>query len=420
MIVLKGGEVLTPAGWEILDVAMVGNRVSALGTGLSGDSEIEATGCLVGPGFVDMHTHLRDPGQTWKEDIVTGTRAAAAGGFTAITAMPNTDPALDRVEVVRSTMSRAAEVGLVRVVPSAALTVDRAGRLPTDLEALYELGVRLFTDDGDSVADSVVLEEIMGRIASLPGAFVAQHAEDNTLTRGGQMHDGPMSRQLGVAGLPTRAETDVVARDLELVSRTGARYHCQHVSSAETVVLLEEARRAGLPVTSEVTPHHLSFDQTRLGDLDPNFKMYPPLRETSDRVALVEALRTGIIDVVATDHAPHRADEKEVGFEAAPRGVIGLETAAAATWMALSDRDRLFSALSTEPARLLGLADHGRPVEAGVMANLVVFDPQAPWVVDSFSSKSANSPYLGQEMTGRVRATVFEGMVVHSREKEPV
>jgi dihydroorotase len=175
-----------------------------------------------------------------------------------------------------------------------------------------------------------------------------------------------------------------------------------------------------LPVTSEVTPHHLSFDQTRLGDLDPNFKMYPPLRETSDRVALVEALRTGIIDVVATDHAPHRADEKEVGFEAAPRGVIGLETAAAATWMALSDRDRLFSALSTEPARLLGLADHGRPVEAGVMANLVVFDPQAPWVVDSFSSKSANSPYLGQEMTGRVRATVFEGMVVHSREKEPV
>ncbi|HEU4895537.1 MAG TPA: amidohydrolase family protein, partial [Acidimicrobiia bacterium] len=274
-------------------------------------------------------------------------------------------------------------------------------------------GVRLFTDDGDSVADVEVLEAAMGEISRLPGAFVAQHAEDRSLTENGHMHEGTLSRRLGIGGLPAEAETDVVRRDLELVAETGARYHCQHVSAKMTVELIRRAKESGLPVTAEVTPHHLTFEESALSDLDPDFKMYPPLREAEDRDMLAEALRAGVIDVVATDHAPHLPAEKETDFAGAPRGVIGLETAAAATWEILGDRDRLFEVLSSSPARILGLADHGLPLRPGMRANLVVFDPDATWVPGVFRSRSSNSPYRGREMRGRVRATVCGGKLAH-------
>lgn len=414
MIVIRDGDVLTPRGWVRTDVAVADGRVTAMGDIVGTGAEIDATGCLIGPGFVDLHTHLREPGQTWKEDIASGSRAAAAGGFTAITAMPNTDPAMDTPKVVEEVLEAAAGT-CVEVVASAALTLERAGATLVDFEKLHQIGVRLFTDDGDSVGDREVLAAAMRRIAELPGAFVAQHAEDRTRTTNGHIHEGDLSRRLGIGGLPADAESEVVRRDLELVADTGARYHCQHVSAQSTVELIRQAKASGLPVTAEVTPHHLSFDVTQLADLDPNFKMYPPLRDPDDREALVAALADGTIDAVATDHAPHLDEEKRAGFTEAPRGVIGLETAAAATWEALGDRDRLFEALSGAPARILGLGEHGAPVTDGGPANLVVFDPGQTWVPERFSSKSSNSPYLGATMTGRVIATIRRGEIIHRR-----
>ena len=419
MIVIRGGEALAPGGWVTADVSIDADRVAGVGSGLSGNVEIDAVGCLVGPGFVDMHTHLREPGQTWKEDIASASRAAVAGGFTAITAMPNTDPPMDSPKVVESVLSSARQIGLVEVLAAGSLTEGRAGAVPNDIEGLYRVGVRLFTDDGDSVADRAVLEAVMKQIAALPGAVLAQHAEDSSLTEGGQMHEGVMSRRLGIEGMPSRAETDVVARDLELAARTGVHYHCQHVSASQTVELIRDAKKAGLAVTAEVTPHHLSFDDSFLAGLDADFKMYPPLRGDGDRLALIEGLRSEVIDVVATDHAPHLREEKQVAFRDAPRGVIGLETAAAATWMALEDRDRFFSSLSTRPAEILGLGHQGRAIRPGAPANLVVFDPSAEWVADRFRSKSSNSPHQGRKMKGQVRATVHGGEVVyHSEEDE--
>lgn len=413
MIVIRGGELLTPDGWIPSDVAIEGGRIAAIAPGLTGSVEIDATGCLVGPGFVDMHTHLREPGQTWKEDIASGAAAAGAGGFTAITAMPNTDPPMDSPQVVEAVQERAAQVGLVEVVPSAALTRGRAGEVPVDAEALHARGVRLFTDDGDSVADPEVLMDVMRTIAALSGGIVAQHAEDSARTAGGHMHDGTISRDLGVQGLPAEAEADIVERDLALATRVRVHYHCQHVSAKMTVDLVRAAKESGSPVTAEVTPHHLTFDETDLMDLNPDFKMYPPLRSTEDRFALIEALRDGIIDVVATDHAPHLPEEKHVAFTDAPRGVIGLETAASAVWEALGDRDRLFAVLSQTPARILGLENQGRPLRSDLAANLVVFDPSATWIPETFNSKSANSPYRAREMRGKVRATIYQGSVVH-------
>lgn len=233
------------------------------------------------------------------------------------------------------------------------------------------------------------------------------------MTVGGQMHEGQVSRELGVGGLPAEAETSIVRRDLELVASTGARYHCQHVSAKMTVESIRQAKEAGSPVTAEVTPHHLSFDETDVRELGTNFKMYPPLRSAGDREALAAAVADGTIDVVATDHAPHSDEEKAVPFHSAPRGVIGLETAAAATWETLGDKDRLFDVMSTRPAAILGLESQGRPLVPGSIANLVVFDPSEKWVPASFKSKSANSPYRGREMIGKVVATIHRGRVTH-------
>jgi len=413
VIVIENGRVLTPNGWLETDVAISDGAIVGTGHGFEGATVIDAAGCLVGPGFVDLHTHLREPGQTWKEDVASGSRSAAAGGFTAVVAMPNTDPPIDSPKVVDLVASLGAEAGLVDVVPCGALTVGRSGHVASDIEALYRAGVRVFSDDGDSVGDSNLLAEIMTTVAALDGALVAQHAEDASLTGSGHMHEGAVSRRLGVGGLPAEAEADVVMRDLDLVRRTGAHYHCQHVSSKMTVEIIRTAKQEGLPVTAEVTPHHLSFTENDLSSLDTNFKMYPPLRSEGDRRALLEALREGVIDAVATDHAPHQGDEKDVGFSEAPRGVIGLETAAAVVWGALRDSDALFRVLSTSPATVAGLSAHGQTVQPGNRANLVVFAPDETWTVRSFRSKSANSPYLGAEMVGRVKTTVHDGSVTY-------
>lgn len=411
---IAGGTVLTDEGWIEADLFVDGTSISTFGGGSEPSQIIDASGCLVGPGFVDLHTHLREPGQTWKEDIASGSAAAVAGGYTAVVAMPNTDPPIDAVKVVETVLAAGREADLLDLFASGALTRGRIGVEPADLAALYGSGVRLFTDDGDSVTDTDVLRSVMTSLAALEGAVLAQHAEDHSRTGSGHMHEGDVSRRLGVAGLPGAAESDIVARDLGLVAETGVRYHCQHVSTAQTVDLIRHAKQKGLPVTAEVTPHHLWFDESDLLELDTDLKMYPPLRSSADRTALVEGLRDGTIDVVATDHAPHTPEEKSVPFDDAPRGVIGLETAAGAVWPMLADPDRFFEVMSRTPARLIGTEDHGHPLGPGRPANLVVFDTEQRWTPESFRSRSSNSPFRGRELVGKVRATIWNGRPVYT------
>lgn len=407
-LVVKGGSVLTADGVVQADVR-VGERVMEIGTGLSGENVVDATGCWVGPGLVDLHVHFREPGEEWKEDITSGSSSAAAGGYTAVLAMPNTDPAIDSGHLARFVVDRGREAGLVDVFPVGALTMGRLGRQLSHLDDLWRAGVRVFSDDGDSVADAGLLRSAMEYLAHR-GGLVAQHAEDPGLARGGHMHEGPVSSRLGMRALPSVAEEVVVSRDLALARLTGCRYHVQHVSAAGTVELIRGAKAEGLPVTAEVAPHHLTFADEQVLSMDPDFKMYPPLRGRADIDAVRAALIDGTIDAVATDHAPHAAAECEVPFEEAPRGVIGLETAVPSVLAGTGlDQMTLFDRMSIAPARIAGLTEHGRQIAVGNPANLTVIDPQAEWTAGPFRSKSQNSPWKGMALTGRVVATVFGG-----------
>lgn len=421
-VLIRDGLVFSSDGLRVADVAVRDGVIEQIGAGIEveADRVVDATGCLVGPGLVDLHAHFRDPGQTGAEDLESGSASAAAGGFTAVVVMPNTAPPIDHPALVADILRRGRAIGDVEVAVAGALTRDRAGVEATDLEALYEAGVRIFTDDGDCLEDPEVLQAVMERLAALPGAVLAQHAEETARTSGGHMHQGSISARVGVGGLPAEAEEEIVARDLELVRRTGVRYHCQHVSSEGTVELISRAKQQGLPVTAEVAPHHLSFDESHVEGLDPNFKMYPPLRRAEDRLALRSALIDGTIDVVATDHAPHPSEEKSLGFVEAPRGVIGLETAAAVVWETVGDPERFFECLSIQPARIAGLDSHGLRLAAGRPANIVVFDPDARWTVGRFVSKSENSPYVGMEMSARAIATMYRGKIAHHKEQDRV
>ncbi|MGF1618154.1 MAG: dihydroorotase [Acidimicrobiia bacterium] len=416
MIVVSGARTLTSAGWRTCDVAVDGETVVAVGEVASGpgDVVIEGAGKVLGPGFVDLHTHLRDPGQTWKEDMETGTRSAARGGFTAVLAMPNTEPAIDSGEMVRRCQRRAADSGVVEVGFGGALSMSRAGEEMAHLDEMYDEGVRIFTDDGDTLADGGLLRRIMLYLGDRRDAVIAQHAEDRAIAGSGQMHEGARSQALGLVGLPASAEVAVIARDLALVAETGARYHVQHISTAGGVALVGRAKEEGLKVTAEVTPHHLMLSEEDLDCLDANLKMYPPLRSTADRQALVSGLCDGVIDAVATDHAPHAASEKDLPFEIAPRGVIGLETAFPVALAAVGgDLDLVFDRMSIAPARIGRFGAQGQVVSEGSPANLVLVDPDQRWVADEFASRSKNSPFSGQELKGRVVATIVKGGLVH-------
>ncbi|MGH8873702.1 MAG: dihydroorotase [Acidimicrobiia bacterium] len=416
-LLIRGGRVVTPDGVVEADVAVRDGLVAEVASGLDARGEvIDASGALVGPGFVDLHAHLREPGQEWKEDIESGSRAAAAGGYTAVVAMPNTHPPIDSGHLARYVADRGRQAGLVELAPAGCVSLGRRGEALAHLDELWAAGVRVFTDDGDTVADAGLLRHAMEYLTGRDG-LVAQHAEEPGLARGGHMHEGSVSSRLGMRGLPALAEELVVARDLALVRLTGCCYHVQHVSTAGTVGLVRAAKREGLPVTAEVTPHHLTFDHLLVGAMDPDYKMYPPLRSPSDVEAVRGGLRDGTIDCVATDHAPHAAHEKEVPFEEAPRGIVGLETAAAATLTAVAlDQATFFDRLSVAPARIARLERHGRLVEPGAPANLAVFDDRAAWVPGGFVSRSQNSPFRGMELRGRVIATVFDGRLTHRAE----
>jgi len=416
-IVIVGGSVLTVDGIESVDIGITNGKVTEIGRNLEGDRVINASGSWVGPSFVDVHTHLREPGFEWKETIATGTEAAAAGGYGAVVAMPNTDPVTDNAQIAMYVAQKGIQAGFTDVKPAGAITMGRAGDKMSHIDEMWSAGVRMFTDDGDSVADAAVLRLAMEYIANL-GGVVAQHAVDADLSRHGFMHEGSVSSLLGMAAIPAEAEEIVIARDVALVRLTGVRYHLQHVATRRGVELVAQAKDDGLPVTAEVTPHHLMFDDTFVASMDPDYKMMPPLRSVSDRDALRAGLVSGVIDVVATDHAPHAPREQEVPFEHAPNGVIGLEWAASVARGVIGDDQlRFFAAMSQTPAQIAGMTGHGEALAVGLDANIVVFNPTTEWTATTTRSMSRNAPYLGATLQGRVLSTILRGDVTYSVEE---
>ncbi|MGK2929045.1 MAG: dihydroorotase [Acidimicrobiales bacterium] len=410
--VIKGGRLVDSTGVRSGDV-VVGDdgTILAVGPDLDAPTVLDAAGCVVSPGFVDMHSHLREPGQEEAETIETGARGAAVGGYTCILAMPNTIPAIDSASVAREVL----ELG--RSAPcdvrtSGAITVGRAGEQLAPMAELAALGVRLFTDDGAGVQDNRLMRRAMEYASGL-GVTLAQHCEDDALCGGGHMHEGEWSSKLGLPGQPAEAEELMVMRDLALARLTGAQVHFQHMSTAGSLAMIAGAKGAGLAVTCEVTTHHFTLTHANCATYDPVFKVNPPLRTDEDVAAVKRALVDGVVDCIATDHAPHAPDTKDQPFDEAPPGMLGLETALA---LALTELDleieQVVALLSWKPAAIIGVDDrHGLPIVEGNPANLAVFDPEEEWTIDgsTMQSRSRNTPYAGRRVRGRVRHTILEG-----------
>ena len=421
-ILIRGGRLLDQTGERAGDVRIVDGRITEVGTDLAADdgdrSDIEvidATGCVVSPGFVDLHVHLREPGREEAETIETGSRAAALGGFTAIVAMPNTDPTQDCVEVVDFVRRQGVRAGLCDVLPAAAITVGRHGDQLAPFAELAAVGVRIFTDDGNGVQDPLLMRRAFEYSLGLD-ITLAQHCEVARLTEGAVMHEGSCCSRFGLPGWPSIAEELMVHRDIELVRLTGARAHFLHLSTAGSVDLVRAAKADGLPVTAEAAPHHFSLTDELLAGYDATFKVNPPLRTADDVAAVRAGLADGTIDAIATDHAPHARETKEQPLDQAPPGMLGLETSLGVSLahldMPLAD---VIAALSWKPAAIAGVADrHGRPIEVGEPANLTVFDPDVEWEVvpARLASKSRNTPYVGTPLRGRVRHTILDGTLV--------
>ena len=411
-IVLQGGRVVDSRGERVADVAVQGGVVVEVGEQLSSGRTIDASGCVVAPGFVDLHAHLREPGKEEAETIETGSRAGAKGGYTALVAMPNTDPPQDSVAVIDFVREQGKRAGLVEVVPSGCITLGLQGETLAPMAELAAAGVRIFTDDGNGVQDELLMRRAMEYAKGL-GVTLAQHCEVATLTKGAVMNECQCCTSLGLPGWPSIAEELMVFRDIELARLTGARVHFLHLSTARSVELVRAAKRDGLPITAEVTPHHLSLDETRLTTFNTVFKVNPPLRSLADIAALRAGIVDGTIDALATDHAPHPRRDKELTLDQAPPGMLGLETALGVALGVLDvSLTQLVRIMSIHPAQIAGIADrHGRDIEPGAPANLVVFDPNAKWQVEpeTLASKSRNTPYVGMTLRGKVRHTIFNG-----------
>lgn len=407
---------------ERVDVLVDDGQIAQIGPDLAIPDTadvIDATGHVLLPGFVDLHTHLREPGREYAEDIETGSAAAALGGYTAVFAMANTNPVADSPVVTDHVWHRGQQVGLVDVHPVGAVTVGLAGAELTEM-GMMNAGaaqVRMFSDDGVCVHDPLIMRCALEYATGL-GVLIAQHAEEPRLTVGAVAHEGPMAARLGLAGWPRAAEESIVARDALLARDAGARVHICHASAAGTVEILKWAKDQGISITAEVTPHHLLLDDARLASYDGVNRVNPPLREASDAVALRQALADGIIDCVATDHAPHAEHEKCVEFAAARPGMLGLQTALSVvvqTMVApglLSWRD-IARVMSENPACIARLPDQGRPLEVGEPANLTVVDPDATWTVTGadLASRSANTPFESMSLPATVTATLLRGKV---------
>ena len=410
-MLLRGGRVVDATGSRDADVLVRDGVVAAIGSDLSASTTLDASGCVVAPGLVDLHAHLREPGREEAETVESGSRAAARGGYTAVVAMPNTEPAIDNAAVVRQVLDLGAGA-LCDVRPAGTITVGREGTQLAPMGEMADLGVRLFTDDGSGVQDSRLMRRALEYASSL-GVTLGQHCEDAALAAGGHMHEGEWSSRLGIPGIPAEAEELMVMRDIALARLTRARVHFLHLSTAGSLAMVAAAKAQGLPVTSEVAPHHFTLTDAEAASFDTVYKVSPPLRSASDVAAVRAALRDGIVDAIATDHAPHAREAKEAPFDQAPPGMLGLETALA---LALTELDlpveQVLALLSWQPARIAGLqGEHGGPVVEGAPANLCVIDPAATWVVEPerLASRSRNTPYAGRKLTGRVRHTLLRG-----------
>ncbi|MFF9475661.1 dihydroorotase [Streptomyces roseolus] len=422
-ILIRGAKVL---GGEPQDVLLDGETIEAVGTGLSaeGATVIGAEGQILLPGLVDLHTHLREPGREDSETVLTGTRAAASGGYTAVFAMANTHPVADTAGVVEQVYRLGKEAGYCDVQPIGAVTVGLEGKKLAELGAMHDsaAGVTVFSDDGKCVDDAVIMRRALEYVKAF-GGVVAQHAQEPRLTEGAQMNEGIVSAELGLGGWPAVAEESIIARDVLLAEHVGSRVHICHLSTAGSVEIVRWAKSRGIDVTAEVTPHHLLLTDELVRTYNPVYKVNPPLRTERDVLALREALADGTIDIVATDHAPHPHEDKDCEWAAAAMGMVGLETALSVVqqtmvetglldWAGVADR------MSFAPARIGRATGHGRPVSAGEPANLVLVDPAYRGTVDpaDFASRSRNTPYEGRELPGRVthtflrgRATVMDG-----------
>jgi dihydroorotase len=415
-ILIRGARLL---GGEPQDVLVEGETVARVGTGIEpGDATVvEAAGKILLPGLVDLHTHLREPGREDSETVLTGTRAAAAGGYTAVHAMANTFPVADTAGVVEQVWRLGRESGYCDVQPVGAVTVGLEGKQLAELGAMHDsaAGVKVFSDDGKCVDDAVIMRRALEYVKAFDGV-IAQHAQEPRLTEGAQMNEGVVSAELGLGGWPAVAEESIIARDVLLAAHVGSRVHICHLSTAGSVEIVRWAKSKGWNVTAEVTPHHLLLTDELVRSYNPVYKVNPPLRTATDVMALREALADGTIDCVATDHAPHPHEDKDCEWGAAAMGMVGLETALSVVqetmvetglldWAGVADR------MSFRPARIGRLAGHGRPVSPGEPANLVLVDPAYRGTVDpaDFASRSRNTPYEGRELPGRVTHTYLRG-----------
>ncbi|MTD12948.1 dihydroorotase [Nakamurella sp. YIM 132087] len=409
-----------PYGGDPVDVLLSDGRIAAIAAVLArpdGARVIDGAGTVLLPGLVDLHTHLREPGREDAETVASGSAAAALGGYTAVFAMPNTEPVADTAGVVEQVRRLGEEAGLVDVQPIGAVTVGRKGAKLAELSAMANSAarVRVFSDDGDCVSDPLLMRRALEYVKAFDGV-IAQHAQEPRLTEGAQMHEGELSARLGLTGWPAVAEEAIIARDCLLADHVGSRVHVCHLSTAGSVDVVAAAKARGTRVTAEVTPHHLVLTDERAVGYDPVFKVNPPLRTDVDVQRLRAALADGTIDIVATDHAPHAVQDKECEWDQAKPGMLGLQTALSVVVdtmvrPGLLDWRGVARVMSENPAAIGGLADHGRPIAVGEPANLTLVDPDATWTVRGaeLASLSVNTPFEGMELPGRVVATFLRG-----------
>ncbi len=424
-LIYKGARIIDPgSGFDgQADLLVENGKIARRGTAdesWQAAGEEDVSGLLIFPGLVDLHTHLREPGGEHRETIATGMAAAMRGGYTTIFAMPNTDPPVDNPPLVEFVRAQARKAGGITVEPIAAITKGRKGQELSPMGQLAKAGVKILSDDGSTVANARLLRLAM-QYAAMFQLVISEHCEDANLAQGGAMNEGVTATKLGLSPLPALAEEVIVARDLLLARETGCRLHLAHLSTKGSVELLRRAKERGVKVTAEVTPQHLLLTEEAVRGYDPNMKVNPPLRSEQDRQALLAALADGTIDCIATDHAPWARQEKEVEFDAAPCGMVGLETALSAVWTKLVETGqisaaRAIEAMSAKPCQIAGIP--GGRLDEGAKADFVIFDPKCSWQVDpeKFASKGKNTPFSGWELQGRVIRTAAAGEVVYRLE----
>ena len=423
LLLIQNGTVINPADQTetAADVLVEDGLIKKIAPKqkVKADRVVDATGCYVMPGFIDMHVHLRDPGQEHKETVETGAKAAACGGFTTIVAMPNTKPVVDNADVVHYVHNKASDVRLINILQTGAVTKGQRGEELSDIEAMVEAGIPALSEDGKTVMNSQLYREAM-TLAVKYDIPVLAHCEDSNMVRNGVVNADKTMKKMGFAGISNAVEDVIVARDIMLAKDTGAALHLCHCSTRDSVRMIELAKNEGIRVTAEVCPHHFSLTSADIPADDANYKMNPPLRSKADVEALRKGLKDGIIDVIATDHAPHTPIEKGLGIKKAPFGIVGLETAASITMTELVDKGyltimQMAEKMSYNPAKILGL-DKGA-VEEGKAADLVVFHPKKQYVIDpaEFKSKGRNTPFAGKKVKGMVMATIANGRVLYER-----